>query len=73
MWIPQSEGKNAVVTLVLQGSGLSATGFCSKLFKLVANDTNVYIHIDVIALISLINTQMVKNNCAVKYVSGGHA
>lgn len=69
----ESEGKNVIVTFLLQGSCLSATVLCSKLFELVANSIYVHIHTDVIALISLINTQMVQNNCAVKYVSGAHA
>ena len=62
----ESEGKNVIVTFLLQSSCLSAPGFCSQLFKLVADSTNVPIHIDVIALISLGNTQMVKNNCCCK-------
>lgn len=45
-------------------NAVSATGFYSKLFKLVANGTNVHIPIDVIVLISLVNIQMIYNSCA---------
>lgn len=45
-------------------NAVSATGFYSKLFKLVANGTNVHICIDVIVLISLVNIQMINNSCA---------
>lgn len=46
------------------------TGFFSKLFKLVANSTNMHIHINVIALISLVNTQRLKSGCAVNRFRG---
>lgn len=52
---------------------VSASRFCSKLFKLAANSTNVCIHINVIVLISLVNTQTIRNSGAVNHASGGHA
>lgn len=62
----EPEGRNVTVTFLLQSSCLSAPGFCSELFNLVANSADVYVHVDGIALISLGNTQVVKGNCCCK-------
>lgn len=42
--------------LYYREDAVSTTGFFSELFKSAANSTNVHVHIDVIALISLGNT-----------------
>ena len=61
--------ETVIVTFLLERRRC-VTGFFSKLFKLVANSTNVHIHINVIALISLVNIRRIKSGCAVKRIRG---